>query len=150
MLMEVVLDLIKNRVSDVPINIYTFTFIFSMNVGRINLVELSKTLNVDLNHITARIPEIEKSSGCSIIMGQLINKTYQRTIAEEINERLQRDGQITTADLTKLYDLPGDFLQSVSSNYFYLESNTLCLFNYSTIFIIFTYFLTMIQLRINN
>ncbi|CAH1391186.1 unnamed protein product [Nezara viridula] len=81
--------------------------------GRINLVELAKTLNVDLSHITARIPEIEKSSGCSIIMGQLINKNYQRTIAEEINERLQRDGQITTADLTKLYDLPGDFLQSV-------------------------------------
>lgn len=77
------------------------------------MVELAKTLNVDLSHINARISEIEKSSGCSIIMGQLINKTYQKTIAEEVNDRLQRDGQITIADLTKIYDLPGDFLQGV-------------------------------------
>lgn len=81
--------------------------------GRVNLVELAKTLNVDLSHITSRISDIEKSSGCTIIMGQLITKGYQKTIAEEINDRLQREGQITIADLTKIYDLPGDFLQSV-------------------------------------
>lgn len=100
------------------------------------MVELAKLLNVDLSHITARIPEIEKSSGCTIIMGQLINKTYQRAIAEEINERLQRDGQITTADLTKLYDLPGDFLQSVCVPYFFFQLSKIfyfILFFYSTI-----------------
>lgn len=82
--------------------------------GRLNLVELSKTLNVDLSHITARIPEVERSSaGCTLIMGQLINKQYQKTIAEEINEKLQNMGQINVGDLTKVYDLPGDYLQDV-------------------------------------
>uniref|UniRef100_R4G486 E3 UFM1-protein ligase 1 homolog n=1 Tax=Rhodnius prolixus TaxID=13249 RepID=R4G486_RHOPR len=85
--------------------------------GRINLVELSKTLNVDLSHITARIPEVERSSaGCTLIMGQLITKQYQKTIAEEINKKLQSTGQINVGDLTKVYDLPGDYLQDVVEN----------------------------------
>lgn len=82
--------------------------------GRVNLVVSAKNLKVDFSYISARIPEVEKiETGCSIILGQLINRTYQLTIAEEINELLQRTGQIAISDLTKVYDLPGDFLLTV-------------------------------------
>ncbi|KAJ9587791.1 hypothetical protein L9F63_018774 [Diploptera punctata] len=81
--------------------------------GRINLVELAKLLNVDLSQISARAAEIERTdSSCSVILGQLIDKNYINHIAEEINEKLQQQGQVTIGDLTRHYDLPSDFLQS--------------------------------------
>ncbi|XP_054272372.1 E3 UFM1-protein ligase 1 homolog [Macrosteles quadrilineatus] len=82
--------------------------------GRINLVELSKVLNVDLAQITAKANEIERAeSACQLVLGQLIDKNYVKHIAEEINERLAQQGQVSIADLTRQYDLPSDFLQSV-------------------------------------
>jgi ABC-type transporter Mla MlaB component len=88
--------------------------LFPVVSGRINLVELSKILNVDLAQITVKANEIERAdSGCILVLGQLIDKSYIRHIAEEINERLSQQGQVSTADLTRQYDLPSDFLQSV-------------------------------------
>lgn len=85
-------------------------------LGRINLVELVKLLSVDLNQIAARAAEIERvDQNCSLILGQLIDKTYVYRIAEEINERLLQQGQVTIGDLTRHYDLPSDFLQTVNT-----------------------------------
>jgi len=82
--------------------------------GRINLVELVKLLGVDLNQIAARAAEIERTDqNCSLILGQLIDKTYVTRIAEEINEKLLQQGQITIGEITRHYDLPSDFLQMV-------------------------------------
>ncbi|XP_014252038.1 E3 UFM1-protein ligase 1 homolog [Cimex lectularius] len=82
--------------------------------GRINLVELAKILNVNVNYVMAKISSLEELlPGCIVIMGQLISRDYQKTIAQEINDRLQSTGQVTVGELTKLYDLPGDFLQDV-------------------------------------
>jgi hypothetical protein len=87
-------------------------------------VELVKLLNVDLNQIAARAAEIERADqNCSLVLGQLIDKTYVNRIAEEINERLLQQGQVTIGDLTRHYDLPSDFLQMVNTicstiNYF--------------------------------
>ncbi|KAG8269079.1 E3 UFM1-protein ligase 1 [Homalodisca vitripennis] len=82
--------------------------------GRINLVELSKVLNVDLAQITVKANEIERAdTGCQLVLGQLIDRNYTKHIAEEINERLTQQGQVSIADLTRQYDLPSDFLQSV-------------------------------------
>ena len=84
--------------------------------GRINLVELAQRLNVDLSHVAAKASEVERSTpGCTIIMGQLIDKQYIDTISKEINEKLLTKGQITISELTRQYDLPSDFLQNVSS-----------------------------------
>jgi hypothetical protein len=78
-------------------------------------VELVKLLNVDLNQIAARAAEIERADqNCSLVLGQLIDKTYINRIAEEINERLLQQGQVTIGDLTRHYDLPSDFLQMVN------------------------------------
>nr|CAD7459321.1 unnamed protein product [Timema tahoe] len=82
--------------------------------GRINLVELARILNVDLSQVTARAAEVERSdSGISLVLGQLIDKTYLTFIAQEINERLAQNGQVSVGDLTRQYDLPSDFLQTV-------------------------------------
>jgi hypothetical protein len=78
-------------------------------------VELVKLLSVDLNQIAARAAEIERADqNCSLVLGQLIDKTYVNHIAEEINERLLQQGQVTIGDLTRHYDLPSDFLQMVN------------------------------------
>jgi hypothetical protein len=87
-------------------------------LGRINLVDLVKLLSVDLNHISARATELERTDpDCSLILGQLIDKTYINHIAEEISERLLQQGQVTIGDLTRHYDLPSDFLQMVNLAY---------------------------------
>ncbi|XP_063234235.1 LOW QUALITY PROTEIN: E3 UFM1-protein ligase 1 homolog [Bacillus rossius redtenbacheri] len=82
--------------------------------GRINLVELSKALNVDLSQVTARAAEIERSdAGVSLVLGQLVDRSYLGRLAREVDERLAQHGQVTVGDLARQYDLPGDFLQSV-------------------------------------
>ena len=42
--------------------------------------------------------------------------SYLDSICEEINDKLEEAGQISIADLTKHYDLPGDFMYDVSHN----------------------------------
>lgn len=79
--------------------------------GRINLVDLARLLLIDLQVVTRRAVDIEKSdSSVRIINGQLISNTYINTLCHEINDKLQQQGQINIADLTTQYDLPSDFL----------------------------------------
>lgn len=40
-------------------------------------------------------------------------RSYLDRLAEEVNDKLQEQGHITIAELTKLYDLPADFLSEV-------------------------------------
>ncbi|XP_067636223.1 E3 UFM1-protein ligase 1 homolog isoform X2 [Eurosta solidaginis] len=80
--------------------------------GRINLAEVSKTLNVDLSRIeeiATRITDADPE--VHFMLGQLISEQYIIQIAEEINERLSQKGEITVSDLTQQFDLPSDFLQ---------------------------------------
>ncbi|XP_074653145.1 E3 UFM1-protein ligase 1-like isoform X2 [Tubulanus polymorphus] len=80
--------------------------------GRINLVELQQIINVDFSHIETKAHEIVKTEGVNLILGQLIDRSYLRSLAEEINDYLQEQGHITVAELTKKYDLPSDYLRS--------------------------------------
>lgn len=79
--------------------------------GRINIVDLAKELNVDLNQINDVVPEIIKSKEVQLVSGYLISHSYLEKIAREINEKLQIQGQITVGDLTLQYDLPAELLQ---------------------------------------
>lgn len=82
--------------------------------GRINMVDLSQILNVNLSQVSKVANDLEKhNKGLKIILGQLIDKTYINKIAEEINDRLIQHGIINVSELTIHYDLPADFLQSV-------------------------------------
>ncbi|XP_017466848.1 PREDICTED: E3 UFM1-protein ligase 1 homolog isoform X1 [Rhagoletis zephyria] len=83
-----------------------------VNGGRINLVEVSKTLNVDLSRIEEIGSRIaESDTEIYFKLGQLISEQYITRIAEEINERLSQKGEITISDLAQQFDLPSDFLQ---------------------------------------
>ncbi|PSN54204.1 E3 UFM1-protein ligase 1 [Blattella germanica] len=71
--------------------------------GRINLVELAKLLNVDLSQVSSRAAEIDRTdNNCSLVLGQLIDKTYITHIAEEINEKLEQQGQVIEKQLGKI------------------------------------------------
>ncbi|KAF4528259.1 hypothetical protein B566_EDAN014149, partial [Ephemera danica] len=86
-----------------------------VNGGRMNLVDLAHALNVDLSHIEARSQELIRSSesGCVLVLGQLLHSSYLQQLASQINEKLQSDGTLNIGELTRQYDLPGDFLQSL-------------------------------------
>ncbi|KAF6023211.1 UFL1 [Bugula neritina] len=80
--------------------------------GRVNLVEMQPALNVNINHIenaSSRI--IAEDEDLQMVLGQIIHTSYIEKICGDINDQLQDRGQITFANLTKEYDLPGDFLK---------------------------------------
>lgn len=82
-----------------------------VNGGRINLVELSKSLCVDLQKIQPVAEKIaEEDPKVTYILGQLISNDYIIRIASEINERLSQNGEVNVSELTATYDLPSDFL----------------------------------------
>ncbi|ESO89369.1 hypothetical protein LOTGIDRAFT_229220 [Lottia gigantea] len=81
--------------------------------GRINLVELQEILNVDLSVIEGQVGKIIKQGTFSLVLGQLIDKTYQNQLAEEVNDKLQEQGYIKIADIVRQYDLPFEFVSKV-------------------------------------
>lgn len=82
------------------------------NGGRANLVEVSKTLNVDLSRIVTLAERIAaENPQIHLMLGQLIDEDYITHIAQEINEKLAQRGEISISDLTSQFDLPSDFLQ---------------------------------------
>ncbi|GAB6026288.1 hypothetical protein CHUAL_012495 [Chamberlinius hualienensis] len=82
--------------------------------GRIHLSELSRSLDIDYAHVETKSNELAKTQkDIYFILGQLIDRSYLDRIFEEVNEKLQQNGQISVADLTKQYDLPPDFLQQM-------------------------------------
>ncbi|XP_063695809.1 E3 UFM1-protein ligase 1 homolog [Culicoides brevitarsis] len=79
--------------------------------GRINLVDLSRILNVELQRVTIAAERVvAENSSIRMILGQLIDETYIQRIAAEINEKLRQMGELNVADITVSYDLPSDFL----------------------------------------
>lgn len=50
----------------------------------------------------------------------LNRRSYLDSLAEEINDRLQQQGLVTIAELTKGYDLPGDFISQVFQSHLIL------------------------------
>lgn len=79
--------------------------------GRVNIVDLQQTINVDWVHVENRASDIAKSDrGIQLVLGQLIDDAYLDRLAEEVNDKLQAAGLISIAELCKSYDLPGDFL----------------------------------------
>lgn len=79
--------------------------------GRVNLVDLAKTLNVNFERVQ-RIAEqlVLEDATVKFVLGQLLNVSYFERVALEINEKLVQAGEINVADLTIQYDLPADFI----------------------------------------
>uniref|UniRef100_A0A6B2EII5 E3 UFM1-protein ligase 1 homolog n=1 Tax=Phlebotomus kandelakii TaxID=1109342 RepID=A0A6B2EII5_9DIPT len=82
-----------------------------VNGGRVNLTEVSKTLNVDFNKVTGIANRItQRNKDIHLILGQLINDDYLQRLAVEVNEKLIQSGEISAAILAEQYDLPADFI----------------------------------------
>jgi len=82
-----------------------------VNGGRVNLVEVSKILNVDLQKVQPVAERIAKDDPeITLILGQLVSTDYVTRIALEINEKLNQYGELNISELTGAYDLPSDFL----------------------------------------
>ncbi|XP_055843123.1 E3 UFM1-protein ligase 1 homolog [Episyrphus balteatus] len=89
-----------------------------VNGGRVNLVEISKSLNVDftkIEHVASKIASDNKQ--IRLVLGQLIAEDYIVQVAHEINEKLAQKGEINVSDLTVQYDLPSEFLQNIMEKY---------------------------------
>jgi len=79
--------------------------------GRLGLVELAATLNVDFSHVEAMAQTICKGDKeVHLVLGQMVSHRYLDDLSRQINEQLQQDGTIAIPSLTKQYDLPSDFL----------------------------------------
>ena len=91
---------------------------------------------MDLAHITLRAQEIIRTDkSCKLVLGQLVDKRYLNRLCEEVNDKLRLQGQITFGEITRQYDLPGDFLQGVRLYLILLFIvNAICI-NYKCIFI---------------
>lgn len=48
----------------------------------------------------------------------VLHRNYLDSMAEEVNDKLQDKGYLTMVDITKQYDLPADFVSSVSLTYY--------------------------------
>lgn len=81
------------------------------NGGRVNIVEIQQSINVDLTHIESKINDILKDNSLQLILGQLMNDTYLESLADEINDKLKEKGQVFLPEISKSYNLPGDFLR---------------------------------------
>ncbi|KAH8335438.1 hypothetical protein KR074_002075 [Drosophila pseudoananassae] len=83
-----------------------------VNGGRANLVEVSKTLNVDLSRVVTLAERIAaENPSIKLVLGQLIDEEYITHIAQEINEKLALRGEISISELASQFDLPSKFLQ---------------------------------------
>ena len=79
--------------------------------GRIGLVELAAGLNVDYSQVeTAAAGLCKGDRELHLVLGHLVSAKYLETICVQINEKLQQSGTISLPSLTKVYDLPSDFL----------------------------------------
>lgn len=80
--------------------------------GRVSLVELAKTLNVDLSRINDIADEMAKAdANIHFTLGQLMTEAYVQHIAAEINDSLAQRGEISVFELASShFDLPTEFL----------------------------------------
>ncbi|XP_065073685.1 E3 UFM1-protein ligase 1 homolog [Ochlerotatus camptorhynchus] len=79
--------------------------------GRVNLVDLAKTLNVNFERVQRIAEQVVIEDGTiKFVLGQLLDVSYFERVAMEINEKLAQAGEINVADLTIQYDLPADFI----------------------------------------
>ena len=66
-----------------------------MNGGRLELPELANMLNVDFSQVEAQANLLVKNDNKKLflVLGQLISCQYLDRIAEEVNGKLQLEGQ---------------------------------------------------------
>lgn len=85
------------------------------NGGRVSISDLVTSLSVDFVHCEAKSSQLSRTNHgeISLVLGQLVSRQYKDALAQEVDVKLQEAGLITIAELTKLYDLPAEFIENL-------------------------------------
>ena len=76
------------------------------------MVDLSGILSIDLNIIEEEVTDLcKRQAALRLVQGQIISRDYEVSLAEQVNERLLREGCVTLDDLSSEFELPGDFIR---------------------------------------
>ena len=79
--------------------------------GRVGLVELASSLNVDYSQVEAAAQNLCKGDReLHLVLGQLLSGRYLKNLCMQINEKLQQTRTLAIPSLTKVYDPPADCL----------------------------------------
>ena len=79
--------------------------------GRVGLVELAGSLNVDYSQVEGAAQNLCKGDReLHLVLGQLLSNKYLEEMCRQVNDKLQQSGSIAIPSLTKVFDLPADFL----------------------------------------
>ena len=82
--------------------------------GRVSLIDLSDIIGVDLYHIEKLAQKIMSyDSGLMLIQGEVISEAYWRSVAEEINEKLEECSHIALAEIAAQYHVSSELVLSV-------------------------------------
>ena len=79
--------------------------------GRVGLVELASSLNVDYSLVEVASQNHSKGDReLHLVLGQLLSGRYLKNLCMQINEKLQQARTLAIPSLTKVYDPPADCL----------------------------------------
>ncbi|ELR21615.1 uncharacterized protein ACA1_229160 [Acanthamoeba castellanii str. Neff] len=82
--------------------------------GKVGVLNLPTLLNIDLNHIEARLAEmLKRDKRLQIMNGEVMTKYYLDGVAQEINEALAESGQIILTELAPRFSLTTDFVVQI-------------------------------------
>ncbi|KAF8565283.1 hypothetical protein P879_09122 [Paragonimus westermani] len=92
--------------------------------GRVSLTEIASNLDIDPLLIEAKVSEMIASSALVnhedrliCIPGEIVNESYVRQVAHEIQDRLEERGQVTVGELATVFCLPTAFLLNLMNQY---------------------------------
>uniref|UniRef100_A0A7S3YSF1 E3 UFM1-protein ligase 1 homolog n=1 Tax=Lotharella globosa TaxID=91324 RepID=A0A7S3YSF1_9EUKA len=86
--------------------------VIERNGGRISVLEIQQNCDVGIDYVKEKVNAMVKSdTDKRLLCGDVITERYLNDIAEEINEKLQNQGQVDIASLSQDFDLPASFIR---------------------------------------
>ena len=87
--------------------------------GRVSLLKICEALNVSVDNIEPILLNIvSKDPEMFYINNDVVQQKYLNSLAEELNQKLQKSGMLTFVELSNKYDLPLAFMHEHISTYF--------------------------------
>ncbi|VDD76208.1 unnamed protein product [Mesocestoides corti] len=92
--------------------------------GHTTILEISKNLDVEYSLIESRVQELVASKSndffdetCILVGGDLMTKSFVKSVAEEIRDRLEFRGSMSFVELTRMYNFPPQFIMDIINDY---------------------------------
>ncbi|KAL7062471.1 hypothetical protein AAHC03_01137 [Spirometra sp. Aus1] len=92
--------------------------------GHVSLLELSANLDVELSIIETRVQELVASSAidspadaCVLVGNDLVTRAFIRRVAEDLRDRFELRGVISTVELSRMFAFPPHFIGNIITDY---------------------------------